>query len=434
MRPQPTLETENKKARIPPTHVHELPRTDALRETIGKQVAQLCFQTHGQSLRAVVLTGSLARDEATLVEEGKSWRLLGDAEFLLIFHTHASLPRTVAMGFLRQNIETSISRFGVTSEICVTAAYPKYLRSLRPSIFAYELRNCGKVVWGDPEILTCIPSFSSSDIPWEDGWRLLSNRMVEQLEVLEDLEQKPKMLSSRLHYRTVKLYLDMATSFLLFAGEYAPTYEERAQRLRILADTQPADDKTPFNLHQFCDRVSECTQWKLSEIACDTASISQPIVERDSTWWEEAVGYAQVLWGWELALLTGSTGEVGNQELLKRWMNCQPVYRHFEGPGTDLTIGLLPTSTFHAARDVTVDGIEHLANLPTEEVYATPDPQRADGHVRSTKPLVLADGTIIRGLEVRFENGRVAEIDAEQGAGVMRGRAAFDDGASRLGE
>jgi aminopeptidase len=107
---------------------------------------------------------------------------------------------------------------------------------------------------------------------------------------------------------------------------------------------------------------------------------------------------------------------------------------HFEGPGTDLTVGLLPTSTFHAARDVTVDGIEHLANLPTEEVYATPDPERAEGSVRSTKPLVLGDGTIIRGLQVRFEGGRAVQIDAEQGAGVMRGRAAFDEGASRLGE
>jgi aminopeptidase len=107
---------------------------------------------------------------------------------------------------------------------------------------------------------------------------------------------------------------------------------------------------------------------------------------------------------------------------------------HFEGPGTDLTIGLLPTSAFHSAREETAGGIVHLANLPTEEIYATPDPQRADGRVRSTKPLVLPDGTIIRGLEVRFEGGRAVEIDAEQGAGVMRGRAAFDDGAARLGE
>jgi aminopeptidase len=106
----------------------------------------------------------------------------------------------------------------------------------------------------------------------------------------------------------------------------------------------------------------------------------------------------------------------------------------FEGPGTDLTVGLLPSSRFHAARDETVGGIVHLANLPTEEVYATPDPERTEGRVRSTKPLVLADGTIIRGLEVRFEGGRAVEIDAEQGAGVMRGRAAFDEGAARLGE
>ncbi len=108
---------------------------------------------------------------------------------------------------------------------------------------------------------------------------------------------------------------------------------------------------------------------------------------------------------------------------------------HFEGPGTDLTIGLLASSTFHAARDRTVDGIVHLANLPTEEVYATPDPRRADGHVRSTKPLVLADGTIIRELAVRFEGGRAVEFEAAgRGARVMQGRAAFDEGAARLGE
>src|SRR4029079_17016160 len=73
-------------------------------------------------------------------------------------------------------------------------------------------------------------------------------------------------------------------------------------------------------------------------------------------------------------------------------------------------------------------------NLPTEEVYATPDPERTEGVVRSTNRLVLADGTVIRGLEVRFEGGRAVAIDDEQGAAVMRGRAAFDDGAARLGE
>ena len=106
----------------------------------------------------------------------------------------------------------------------------------------------------------------------------------------------------------------------------------------------------------------------------------------------------------------------------------------FDGPGTALTIGLLPGARFLTALESTVEGIEFMANLPSEEIFTAPDPKRVEGTVRSTRPLVLADGTIIRGLEVQFEGGRAVEIDAEEGAGVMRGRAAFDDGAARLGE
>ena len=88
---------------------------------------------------------------------------------------------------------------------------------------------------------------------------------------------------------------------------------------------------------------------------------------------------------------------------------------HYEGPGTDLTIGLLPSSGWHAARFHTVDGIEHMPNLPTEEVFTTPDPERTEGTVTSTKPLVLTDGTVVRDLVVRFEGGRVAELTRVRG-------------------
>jgi aminopeptidase len=107
---------------------------------------------------------------------------------------------------------------------------------------------------------------------------------------------------------------------------------------------------------------------------------------------------------------------------------------HLEGPGTDLTVGLLPHSRWFAADFETVGGIRHMPNLPTEEVFTSPDPERTEGHVTSTKPLVLRDGTIIRGLKVRFEGGRAVEIEADEGADALRGIAALDDGASRLGE
>ena len=107
---------------------------------------------------------------------------------------------------------------------------------------------------------------------------------------------------------------------------------------------------------------------------------------------------------------------------------------HYEAPGTDLTIGLLPGASWQAARFVTVDGIEHMPNLPTEEVFTSPDPDRVDGHVTSSKPLVLADGTVVRGLRVRFEGGRAVQIDADTAQDTMRTIAQHDDGAARLGE
>ncbi|MGA2009627.1 MAG: aminopeptidase [Solirubrobacteraceae bacterium] len=105
----------------------------------------------------------------------------------------------------------------------------------------------------------------------------------------------------------------------------------------------------------------------------------------------------------------------------------------FEGPGTDLTIGLLPSTHWCAARFTTVDGIEHAPNLPTEEVFTTPDPQRVDGVVTATKPL-FTSGTTVTGLRVRFEGGRAVAVDADQGADVVRGMIAHDEGAARLGE
>lgn len=105
----------------------------------------------------------------------------------------------------------------------------------------------------------------------------------------------------------------------------------------------------------------------------------------------------------------------------------------FEGPGTDLTVGLLPSSAWLSATFATSDGIAHVPNLPSEEVFATPDPERVDGVVRATKPLQLA-GATIEGLTVRFEGGRAVRIDADRGADVLRSMSAHDDGAARLGE
>ena len=103
------------------------------------------------------------------------------------------------------------------------------------------------------------------------------------------------------------------------------------------------------------------------------------------------------------------------------------------GGGTDLTVGLHPGSNWMAALEHSAGGIAHVANMPTEEVFTSPDARRVDGIVRSTYPLQL-QGTIVRGLEIRFEGGRAVDVRADEGQELMETHIASDDGAARLGE
>jgi aminopeptidase len=104
----------------------------------------------------------------------------------------------------------------------------------------------------------------------------------------------------------------------------------------------------------------------------------------------------------------------------------------YRGPGTDLTIGLHAESEWQSALDES-RGIKHVANMPTEEVFTTPDARRTEGVVRSTLPLQI-QGNIVRDLEVRFEGGKAVEVRAASGEEVMRTHIAEDEGACRLGE
>jgi aminopeptidase len=104
----------------------------------------------------------------------------------------------------------------------------------------------------------------------------------------------------------------------------------------------------------------------------------------------------------------------------------------FHGAGSDLVVGLLPQSLWRCGGH-SIDGRPFVANMPTEEVFVTPDRSRADGVVRSTRPLPL-NGAVVEGLEVTFRDGEIVGVDAETAADVVRRQVAIDEGAARLGE
>lgn len=293
-----------------------------LKVRVCETVAQLGQERYGSALVALVLTGSLARDEATFLPNHQGWALAGDAEFLAIFGGNAPIPdRTEAKRFGRL-ASSLLHEHGLSGELSLAPVRPDFLRRLTPHIFAYELRECGQVVWGDAGILSLIPPFSVSDIPLEDGWRMLCNRLVEQLDVVEELVEGRTSLSQRAWYRTTKLFLDMATSLSLFAGLYSTTYQARAAVLEDAARDGRAA-AWPFDPHGFVSDVMTCTEWKLAG--------QVPAEAMSAEFMHRAIGRARQLWKWELATLTGLDLSEPEQRLLTAWMARQPLADRLRG-------------------------------------------------------------------------------------------------------
>src|SRR6202165_1893144 len=116
------------------------------------------------------------------------------------------------------------------------------------------------------------------------------------------------------------------------------------------------------------------------------------------------------------------------------WLNGQRFNAlHYSGPGTELTIGLADGHEWQGGASTAKNGIICNANIPTEEVFTTPHARRVSGHVVSTKPLSY-QGSLIDGIAVRFEDGRIVEAKAARGEEVLNKVLATDEGARRLGE
>lgn len=272
-----------------------------------------------------MLTGSLARQEETAAARAKGTTLRSDVECLALLHRGHARPSPAAVRELCRDIEQKLAERGVHCRVGISVVYADYLRRLPPHIFSYELRTCGEVLWGEPTILNLIPPMNAAQIDREDAWRTLSNRMIEQLEALGSCESRESR--EALHYRSVKLCLDIATSVLVFKGQYEAGYAERARRFEALAKTGD-DAGLPFAAAEFVRHLRACTAEKLN------SSLS---ALRPSEAFAREIGrFAQQAWLWELREMLGVPGEdattlvrqfaarQGFAARLRGWAYCLP--------------------------------------------------------------------------------------------------------------
>lgn len=264
--------------------------------TICEIATAECISHFGRKITALVLTGSLARQEATLTRNSEGWMLMGDAEFLVVIPRDAGLPYPYVVEDLEERIAAKLLLKRIQATIDLAVVYEKYFRRLPPHIFTYELRTFAKVIWGEQRVLDLIPAFTPDRIPQEDAWRMLSNRMIEHLQYVDDLLNRGTQLTPRLHYATIKLFLDMGTSYLVFANGYEPTYRGRAERLDLLAKQKVQNRPAPFCLKEFASRVASCTAWKLAGGGMQS--------DLRLEFWAESIRYASSLWTWEAIQMT----------------------------------------------------------------------------------------------------------------------------------
>jgi len=270
-------------------------------------------------LRAVVLTGSLARDEGTWSWCGGRARLIGDAEFMVVLEERASLPAATWLAQLVRRVEARLRARSIDAEVGLTPVRPEYFKGLRPHMFAYELLLHGKVIWGDDGILELIPSFSASDIPFEDAFRTLLNRLIELLEAICEAKRLEPLMEI-VRYRAAKLLLDMAASFLIFERQYQPTYRGRGARLAQLA---AAAATAPIPLNRFAEQVCRASQYKLGESQRSPIETGQDLLK--------LIDDVHSLWVWELERLVAANTGLSDRELLRRWLREQGVVERLHG-------------------------------------------------------------------------------------------------------
>jgi len=265
---------------------------------IGDTMRRWCFQSLGSRLKAVILTGSLARSEATWRETEHGLQFLSDAEFMIIVQDREEIPSSELLTLICRGAEEELRTQGVLCKISSGAVYESYLSGLGETIFGHELLTCGEVLYGDPDILLS-KTRNECCVSEEDAWRLLANRTIELLEIAPELVDGSVPLSQEAQYRLTKLYCDMATSILALKREFVAGYQVRLEKLRHLHGRGALRD-LPIDVDTFVSLAGRCTEYKITH----SWNGVSPFVGGEAA--REAVSVLLALWSWELEQMHGA--------------------------------------------------------------------------------------------------------------------------------
>lgn len=281
----------------------------------------------GPRLVGVVLMGSFSRGEGSVLPVNGRLRVLGDIEFLLILtngrHDRALRPALAAWG---PQMSAALAAHGLRADIEFGSVDASFLgRRARPSIFVYDLRTHGRVVWGPADLLERVPAFGTDGIPRDDAVHLIFNRAIEQVDAWTRLPTLSGDALLDAAYQKVKLQLDLAGSVLTFAGRHESSYAERPGKFAQLLTRTPA--LAALLPPPFMEELVQAARTKLAPAVAGVLPAGPVDVQRDAVRAAIVAGVPALsaVLRWELGQLLG--GDAPLPVLLERWIDAQPWRR-----------------------------------------------------------------------------------------------------------
>ena len=177
-----------------------------------------------------------------------------------------------------------------------------------------------------------------------------------------------------------------------------------------------------------------------------TNKVAWTVVGAPTQGWADSVGVADVALLWDAVATSMRLDEVDpvaawQAHIAKLATRAALLNGHgfdkirYRGPGTDLTLGLNEGSRWLGGSATNDNGIEFVPNMPTEEVFISPDWRRAEGTVRTSAAFFLASmGTLVEGLEIDVSDGEIRGARAERGEEAVRQQFELIPRSRHLGE
>lgn len=282
-------------------------QSDPVADAYLSRALKICLDTLQSSNlfkdASVILTGSLARGEGSVITSGNDLHSLSDMEFLVSLGSDQSCAFLVReLACLEELANQAISTTGINCKAEFTYALRRYYINARPSIFAYELKTHGKLVQGYANFLSLMPSFLAEDIPLIDAFYLLCNRMVEQLELFRAFFlSKDSCSDQAFRYAILKGYVDIATSVLVFNRQFVPSYQGRRD---LFCKSALPSTIGITGIERLQERVDYWTRIKLNPAE---GSLIYRLEESPLQEWRELAVMVSQIWQWELEQLVGGT-------------------------------------------------------------------------------------------------------------------------------